>query len=357
MLETLGSPRDASPRVSGAKDHAPDSTMANSLIKVAVVGCGAVAELGHVPAIRQSPYFRLHALVDLNRARAESLNYDGSAVVTTDYREIIDRIDVAVIATPPESHARVAIDFLKSRKPVLIEKPMALTSEDGRKILAVAEANSAFVAVGHMRRFFPMLRFARDFLVKRQAFGPIRSLVFSMGANLDTWPFASDYVIQSEQAGGGVLMNRGPHLYDTLLWWFDTAELVSFEDDAAGGFEVNCRARLKAAGSVDAELRMSYTNSLVPECYVESEQAIAVFSPLASTMQIRLRGGERMAIDLPEVPRVTLAWAMEMQLENLYQSMAGRARLACPLRHALRVVELLEESYTKRQPLHLPWSN
>jgi len=326
-------------------------------IKVAVVGCGAVAELGHLPAIRQSPAFRLYALVDLNQARAKSLNHDGSAIVTTDYREIIERVDLSIIATPPASHAKIAIDFLQQKKPVLIEKPMALTSEDAHKILAAAEANSTFVAVGHMRRFFPLLRFAQDLLVRCQAFGPVRSLVFSNGGSLDTWPFASDYVVQSEQAGGGVLMNFGPHLYDTLLWWFDTLELESYEDDAAGGIEVNCRARLKAAGSIDVEIHMSYTDLLVPECYVETEQATVTFSPLESIMAIRLRDGQRTKLHLLDAPKVTLPWVMTMQLENIRQFMVGKQELACPPRHALRVVELLEESYAKRRPLHLPWSN
>jgi predicted dehydrogenase len=330
---------------------------ADAPIKVAVVGCGAVAELGHLPAIWQSPAFQLHALVDLNRARAESLNHDGSAIVTTDYREIIDRVDFAIIATPPASHAEIAIGFLQQKKPVLIEKPMALTSEDAHKIVAAADANSAFVAVSHTRRFFPLLQFARDLLINRQAFGSVHSVVLSTGGSLNTWPFASDYAVRSEQAGGGVLMNFGPHLYDTLLWWFDTVELESYEDDAAGGIEVNCRARLKAAGSVDAEIRMSYTDSLMPECYVETEQAVAAFSPFGNTMHLRLRDGERITINLSESPKVTLPWVMGMQLENIRQFMAGKQEMACRLRHALRVVELLEESYTKRRPLRLPWSN
>jgi len=70
---------------------------------------------------------------------------------TTDYRQILDdpEVDAVVIATPANTHARLATESMRAGKHVFVEKPMANSSEECRQMLAVAEETGRQIMVGH----------------------------------------------------------------------------------------------------------------------------------------------------------------------------------------------------------------
>lgn len=123
------------------------------MTKVAVVGCGHWGknlirnfhELGALAAISDS---------DAERAAAMSQQYEVPALPI---RQILDLdvIDSLVIATPVEAHASLACLALEANKHVFVEKPMALTLEDARRIRDIAQARNLVVLVGHVLRYHP----------------------------------------------------------------------------------------------------------------------------------------------------------------------------------------------------------
>jgi predicted dehydrogenase len=56
---------------------------------------------------------------------------------TTDYRRLLSRADVdaVVVATPPETHHRLAVEALRAGKHVFVEKPLALSSAEGAEMV------------------------------------------------------------------------------------------------------------------------------------------------------------------------------------------------------------------------------
>ncbi len=64
----------------------------------------------------------------------------------------IPRVDLVSIATPTENHVEVGLEFLGTNRSILIEKPMAQTVEQCRKLLSIAERNKQVIAVGHVQR-------------------------------------------------------------------------------------------------------------------------------------------------------------------------------------------------------------
>ena len=58
------------------------------------------------------------------------------------------------------------------------------------------------------------------------------------------WPFATDFLLKKEMAGGGVLADFGVHVLDLLLWWLGDWAEVEYRDDAMGGIESDCEMRL-----------------------------------------------------------------------------------------------------------------
>ena len=93
-------------------------------IGIGVIGCGDIAETGHVPALVAHERFELTALCDVRRPRCEVLaRKTAGASIHTDHRELLDdpSIDAVVLALHPEASVNVAIDFLRHGKPVLDE--------------------------------------------------------------------------------------------------------------------------------------------------------------------------------------------------------------------------------------------
>lgn len=71
--------------------------------------------------------------------------------------EMVDAVDAASIVTPTTTHLAIAEPFLKRGKHVLVEKPIAMNTEEARKLVDLAEKHGAKLAVGHVERFNPVL--------------------------------------------------------------------------------------------------------------------------------------------------------------------------------------------------------
>jgi predicted dehydrogenase len=70
---------------------------------------------------------------------------------------MVDAVDAASIVTPTTTHLAIAEPFLKRGKHVLVEKPIAMNTEEARKLVDLAEKHGAKLAVGHVERFNPVL--------------------------------------------------------------------------------------------------------------------------------------------------------------------------------------------------------
>jgi predicted dehydrogenase len=138
-------------------------------LRVALVGCGDIGENGHASALLEHSRFKLAALCDIRPERGALLSRKtGGVPAFTDYRELLDRwdIDAAVLALRPEASVGVAIDFLRHGKPVLDEKPLALTLEDGARLAhEVAETRGVY-QLGFVFRYSGLVNRVSEFARK-----------------------------------------------------------------------------------------------------------------------------------------------------------------------------------------------
>src|SRR5688500_11678286 len=131
-------------------------------VRLAVLGCGAVAQIHHLPAISASEPAEAAVVVDADAERARTVaGRFGVSESATDYHQVLDRIEAAVIALPNSLHAPVAVDLLRRGVHVLVEKPMALSGREAGEMIAAAEAGGAVLAVGLDFRFFDSTRFVK----------------------------------------------------------------------------------------------------------------------------------------------------------------------------------------------------
>ena len=126
-------------------------------LRTAIVGAGKMGKI-HAKVYDKLDNAELVAVVDndLERARALAEKYDCPAY--TDPAELIGKVDAVTISAPTIAHHEVAMLLLKNQIPVLIEKPLAASVEQGREIVETAKANNTIVAVGHSERCNPVVQ-------------------------------------------------------------------------------------------------------------------------------------------------------------------------------------------------------
>jgi UDP-2-acetamido-3-amino-2,3-dideoxy-glucuronate N-acetyltransferase len=121
---------------------------------------------------------RVRRVADLDEARFAALDIAGERpAFTRDYREILDdpAIDAVAIATPSDTHYRIAREALLAGKHVFVEKPLALSSREGARLVALAGARGRTLMVGHLLMYHPAV-IAMAAEVRRGRIGTIRYL-------------------------------------------------------------------------------------------------------------------------------------------------------------------------------------
>ena len=109
-------------------------------LRLAVVGCGAVAAIHHLPALSLCRSAEAVVLVDADPGRARDLAARfGVPETSTDVRSLPGRVDAAIVALPNSLHAPVSIDLLRQGVHVLVEKPMALNVRECDAMIAAAD--------------------------------------------------------------------------------------------------------------------------------------------------------------------------------------------------------------------------
>ena len=334
--------------------------VASESLRIAMVGCGAVAERGHLPAITKSEGCHISLLVDSTRQRADELasKFDVENTSTA-YEDIAGLADAAVVAVPHNLHAEVTTALLRRGLDVLVEKPMATTVAECQQMIAAAEQHGRILTVGHMRRFLHNARLAR-WVVQAGVLGPIKSFDFHEG-NVYNWPVQSASFFNTETAGGGVLVDAGAHVLDLLLWWFGEVEEIEYRDDNFGGVEADCLLRLETASGIPGTVGLSRTRDLRNTVIVYGENA---------TLEVHLRqnwaiihstdgsvGLNGLGADSTTIEGTPQGFSdlFEVQIEDFLGAIRdGRPPTVSGV-EATQTVALIERCYAERKPLEMPW--
>jgi predicted dehydrogenase len=126
-------------------------------IRTAVIGAGKMGRI-HAKVYDKIGTAQLVAVADSDLEKAEALAEKFDCEATTDPASLIGKVDAVTISAPTVAHHELATLFIKNGIPVLIEKPLASTVEQGREIVDLADANNVIVAVGHSERCNPVVQ-------------------------------------------------------------------------------------------------------------------------------------------------------------------------------------------------------
>jgi myo-inositol 2-dehydrogenase / D-chiro-inositol 1-dehydrogenase len=173
---------------------------------VGIVGAGWMAR-EHRRVLESLGDVSIAAVCDVDRERAEELASGTGARVYLDWRDLLDREDLAALAVciPPLAHREPTVEALTRGLPVYLEKPVARTLPDAAAIVEAAERTGTVCAVGYQWHALDLLDDLRQLLDGEQ----VGLLVGTSIGPTQSRPWFLD-----RRAGGGNLLERGSHHLD-----------------------------------------------------------------------------------------------------------------------------------------------
>ena len=134
-------------------------------IRVGLVGYGQHGKWSVAPALRAAKHVQLKAVTDLSAANLVLLP-DPRVSTYTDFRRMLrqEELDAVYVATRVESHAEIVLAALRAGLHVIVEKPMATSVQECRRMVAAAKKADRLLAVDFESRYIPGFRQIRDWI-------------------------------------------------------------------------------------------------------------------------------------------------------------------------------------------------
>src|SRR5215211_651416 len=194
---------------------------AKSEFKVALVGAGNLARWAHLPSLSRIPNASLHAVYSTSGARGNTYaRRFGASYFSSDYQQILEdqEVDVVMVLSRNQHHFSQAFEALMAGKHVFVEKPMALTEPECRKLYNAVVISGCQLTVGFNRHFAPFYKELKQSLAGRSGPAVINCRVSSPGISGSYW--------MADPSIGGAILGEAVHFVD-LMYWLLEAEPVN----------------------------------------------------------------------------------------------------------------------------------
>lgn len=158
-------------------------------VRLAVIGVGHLGK-EHARILAGMPDVELVGVADVNAEQAQAVARRLSTQAFTDYWPLLNLVDAASIVVPTIHHKTVAAEFLRRKKPLLVEKPLAANHAHARALVELAGQNDTILQVGHIERFNPAFeelqrRSLQPKFVTCERLGPFTGRSSDIGVVLD----------------------------------------------------------------------------------------------------------------------------------------------------------------------------
>jgi predicted dehydrogenase len=261
-------------------------------VRVAIIGCGAITEQNHLPAMASCNDVEPAWFVDSDPTRARAFGARFNAGWSTAISEVPHDIDAALVATPNAQHAPLSIACMEQGYHVMCEKPVTTTAAECAHLRQAQERTGLVLAIAHQIRFMSnVLELKR--LLSEGRIGAVSGFDLSLGWKF-AWRSRTGFYMDQSRAGGGALMDLGPHLLDLVLWLLGgiaNARMETIYEDGSGD-------RMDTAATVFLTLDTGAKGTVRVSRLTHLENVITVRGPEG---QIRASlEGPRLSVYAPE---------------------------------------------------------
>lgn len=198
----------------------PDNNLSAAL-KIGLIGCGRAAERIYLPILKKIRNIRIMVAVDPIEERRNFIsgNFSGCIPYSSIDENIFSNIDAAIITTSPDSHIRIAAEFLNKNIYVLVEKPLGLSMDGIKELKKIESSSKAFLMMGFNHRYWiPVIKLKEKLSFQEEI--DFSEIIFTSDySKWDPVSFISD-----------PLDDLGPHVFDLITYIFDKRIVSIFAD-------------------------------------------------------------------------------------------------------------------------------
>ena len=222
------------------------------MIRAGLVGFGMGSRVFHAPLLSSVDGMELAAVMERTSNKAAE-RYPGVKIYRSLEEMLADKsLDLFVVATPNGTHFDIAKQILSAGRNVVVDKPMTVTSAEAGELIALSKKHNVLLAPFQNRRW------DGDFLtIKKLLHENSLGRLVSFESRFDRWrpaPLTERFWKEKPEAGGGTLLDLGPHLADQALTIFGEPEAVN----------ADIRREKDGPGANDSiEIRLRYPGLIV----------------------------------------------------------------------------------------------
>lgn len=200
-----------------------------SSIGVGVVGVGILGER-HARVFSELPGSRLVAVADPNEERAGRVSGELGANSYADYRAMLEdpNVNAVAIATPDHLHFGPVMAALEAGKHVFVEKPLATTVDEAKKMIAAAENSGLILQVNFSQRFVPDNSWAKSQIQD----GAIGELLITRSVTNDTISVPTEMISWASSTSPIFFMTS--HHLDLVCWYLNTEVEEAYAYEVSG---------------------------------------------------------------------------------------------------------------------------
>lgn len=191
----------------------------NDKVKIAIIGCGSIANSAHIPAYMKSEKAEIKYFCDIIPERAdEAVKKYGCGKAVYDYHEILDdpELDAVSVCTHNDLHSVISIDFMQHGKDVLCEKPAARILPEAYEMQKVSHETGKILAIGVCNRYGTYVNEVKKY-IEEGKLGNVYHVYASFRCPRSIPGLGGAFTTKAE-SGGGALIDWGVHYIDLILY-------------------------------------------------------------------------------------------------------------------------------------------
>ena len=244
-------------------------------VNLAIIGCGAITTNRHAPECVASDNIHLQGVFDVNLERAQEVAEQFQCKAYKSYDEVLsdEAVDGVILCVSNKYHCDMTVQALQHKKHVLCEKPMAVTIDEAKKMIAVAKQEGRYLMIAHQQRFVAANQKIKEILTTKDLGKILSFSTIFAGGGPETWSVDKTnktWFLNKSEAGLGALGDIGIHKADLIRWFigedikYVTSVLKTLDKrDPEGnliGIEDNGFAILESVNGIVGTLEASWTH-------------------------------------------------------------------------------------------------
>ncbi len=320
-----------------------------NIVNIGLIGAGEVAQNFHLPVLKNLQNVKIFGIVDRKVTNAKIIAQKfniPNVCVDVDELLLLPDLHGVIIATPTSLHTEIALKCINAGIAVFIEKPIAPTYQEALQIHNASVEKNVKVMVGMNQRFRYDARMMKNYVQNNE----LGDLMYIKSGWLQK-KNKQEWKTQSEKSGGGVLMDLGLSMVDSMLW------INNFEEVHSVSANLYHRVSGKVEDLAVATINFQNGSVGIIECAwaIFSYQTNYNFniygrngSAQVNPLQLFKSDGDilKPQVQPDKLSNLTeLTKSFEMQLKHFVSSIQHNFKLISNTEEALKVMKIMDGFY------------